>query len=65
VQVGTFDVAQNAQALALRVRALGYAVSVTPGPPYRVRVGGYVDRTTAEKLAANLHTSGFDALLTP
>jgi cell division protein FtsN len=65
VQVGVFAMEQNAEALALRVRALGYAVTVTGGPPYHVRVGGYVDRTTADQLAQNLRSAGFEAFLTP
>ncbi len=65
VQVGAFDERQNADALVLRIRSLGYAASVTDGPPYRVWVGGYLDRTTAERLAEHLKTAGFDAVLTP
>ncbi len=65
VQVGVFALEQNAEALALRVRARGYAVTVTSGPPFHVRVGGYVDRTTAEQLAQDLRKAGFESFLTP
>jgi len=65
VQVGVFAERQNADALLLRLRSLGYAVTLVEGPPYRVWVGGYIDRGTAVRLAQNLHTAGFDAVLTP
>lgn len=65
VQAGSFDEPQNAQALAVRLRSLGYAVSVTAGPPYRVWIGGYFDKTTAERLADNLRNAGFDVTLAP
>ncbi len=61
VQAGSFDVSQDAAALALRLQSRGYAVTVEAGPPYRVRVGGYVDRPTAERLAGILRTQGFPA----
>jgi len=65
VQVGAFDARQNAEALVLRLRALGYAVTLVDGPPYRVWVGGYVDQPTALRLADILGKAGFDAVLTP
>lgn len=65
VQVGAFEQRQDAEALVLRLKSLGYAVTLTDGPPYRVWVGGYLDRATAERLAAYLHARGFDAVLTP
>ncbi|HLW48902.1 MAG TPA: SPOR domain-containing protein [bacterium] len=58
VQVGAFDERQNADALAIRLRAGGYAATVTDGPPFRVWVGGYLDRATAERLAAGLKDLG-------
>jgi cell division septation protein DedD len=65
VQVAGFPELQNAQALALRLRARGYAVTVTDGPPYRVWVGGYLDRATAERLATYLRQSGLSPTLVP
>lgn len=65
VQVGAFEEQQNAEALTLRLRSLGYAVTLTDGPPYRVWVGAYLDRRTAERLAENLRAAGFEATLTP
>jgi cell division protein FtsN len=65
VQVGAFDQRQNAEALRLRIRSLGYAVTVTDGPPFRVWVGAYLDRTTAERLIENLRAAGFEAVLSP
>lgn len=58
VQVGSFDERQNADALAIRLRAGGYAASVTSGPPYRVWVGGYLDQATAQRLADGLKNIG-------
>jgi cell division septation protein DedD len=58
VQVGSFDERQNADALAIRLRAGGYAATVTDGPPYRVWVGGYLDQVTATRLAAGLRDLG-------
>jgi cell division protein FtsN len=58
VQVGSFDERQNADALAIRLRAGGYAASVTNGPPYRVWVGGYLDPVTAQRLADGLKNLG-------
>jgi len=65
VQVADFPERQNADALALQLRARGYAVTVTNGPPYRVWVGGYLDRATAERLAENLRQGGLSATLVP
>jgi cell division septation protein DedD len=58
VQVGSFDERQNADALAIRLRAGGYAATVTNGPPYRVWVGGYLDPVTAQRLADGLKNLG-------
>jgi len=63
--VGAFSERQNAEALVLRLRSVGYAVTLTDGPPYRVWVGGYLDRATAERLAHDLEAGGFEATLTP
>lgn len=60
-QAGSFDAQQEAAALARRLQSRGYAVTVETGPPYRVRVGGYVDEPTAERLAGILRTQGFPA----
>jgi hypothetical protein len=40
-------------------------VTVTDGPPYRVWVGGYLDRATAERLATYLRQSGLSPTLVP
>lgn len=65
MQAGAFVTRQNADALALKLRSLGYAVTVVEGPPFRVWVGGYLDRATAEQLAQHLGDAGFDAVLIP
>jgi phage replication-related protein YjqB (UPF0714/DUF867 family) len=55
----------NAVSLIMRLRGHGYAVTLIDGPLYRVWVGGDLDRTKAERLAANLQAMGFDAALIP
>ena len=66
VQAGSFEDHGNAVSLAVQLRAHGYAVAITEGPLYRVWVGGgYLDRATAEQLASNLRSEGFDATLIP
>lgn len=65
VQVGAFDDRQNAEALRLRFRSMGYAVTVTDGPPFRVWVGAYLDRSTAQRLVEHLRAAGFEAVLSP
>jgi len=65
VQAGAFNDRNSAVSLVTRLRDSGYAVTLVEGPLYRVWVGGYLDRTTAEHLAANLQTAGFDAALIP
>jgi len=66
--VGTFDAREGAQALAHRLQSLGYAAALSGGvggAAYEVRVGGYLDRGTADSLVENLRKAGFDATLTP
>jgi cell division septation protein DedD len=61
VQAGSFENRDGAIDLMARLRNHGYAVALIGGPPYRVWVGGYLDRGTAERLAGNLRAEGFDA----
>jgi cell division protein FtsN len=64
VQAGTFSTWQDAEALSLRLKVLGYAVKVTAdGSLYRVWVGGYLDQPTAQRLVQNLQKVGFEATL--
>jgi len=65
IQAGSFGNRDGAVSLVQQLRDRGYAVTLVEGPPYRVWVGGYLDRATAERLAANLQAAGFDATLTP
>jgi cell division septation protein DedD len=65
VQAGAFDDRDSAASLVKQLRDHGYAVTLVEGPPYRVWVGGYLDRATADRLAANLNQAGFEATLTP
>lgn len=65
VQVGIFNTREDAQALVQRLQSLGYIATAAAGDVYRVWVGGYLDRETAERLAANLRKAGFDAALVP
>lgn len=59
VQVGAFSEAAGAEALATRLRARGFEVTISPGvaagqPRWRVRVGPSPTRDEAEKAAARL-----------
>jgi cell division septation protein DedD len=65
VQAGSFTDRDGAVALVRQLRDRGYAVTLVEGPPYRIWVGGYLDRATAERLAANLQAEGFETSLTP
>lgn len=65
VQVGVFKAREDAQALVQRLQSLGYSATSAEGDVYQVWVGGYFDRETAERLAANLHKAGFESVLVP
>jgi len=65
VQVGVFDKPEDADALVQRLHTLGYVATTSEHDGYRVWVGGYFERETAESLAANLRKAGFDATLVP
>lgn len=65
VQAGTFTAEADADALVKRLQSLGYAATSSDGDVYRVWVGGYFDRETAERLAANLRAAGVNAELVP
>ena len=65
VQAGSFSDRGNAMILMAQLRAHGYAVALVEGTLYRVWVGGYVDRETAERLAGALRSDGFESTLTP
>lgn len=65
VQAGVFGDRDNAATLVKQLRDRGYAVTLVEGPPFRVWVGGYLDRATADRLAANLQAAGFEATVTP
>jgi cell division septation protein DedD len=65
VQAGVFNARDDAQTLVRRLESLGYAAASAEDDVYRVWVGGYLDRETAERLAANLRRAGFDAALEP
>jgi DedD protein len=65
VQVGAFSSQADADALVRRLQSLGYIATVAGGNGYRVWVGGYFDRETAERLADNLRKLGFNPELQP
>jgi len=65
VQTGAFASRDNALSLLGRLRDRGYAATMKDGQVFRVWVGGYLDRTTAKRLAENLEADGFQATLTP
>ncbi len=65
MQAGVFDSAQEADALARRLQKDGYSTTISKDAPYRVWVGGYLDRPTAEQLIRNLQQVGFTATMVP
>jgi len=65
IQVGAFVRLDNAQDRVRRLRSHGYTVTLVDGDPYRVLVGGYLDRPAAERLMARVRADGFEAALEP
>ena len=63
IQVGAFVRLDNAEDRVRRLRSRGYTVTLVDGEPYRVLVGGYLDRAAAERLVAHVRADGFDAAL--
>lgn len=64
VQAGAFSEHDSAASLLMRLKGRGYAATLVAGKLYRVWVGGYLDRATAERLASSLRADGFEATLT-
>lgn len=58
---GEYQDRAPAEAAAAYLRRRGYAVHIVPGQPYGVRVGGFLDRATADRLATALRSFGLDA----
>jgi cell division septation protein DedD len=63
VQLGVFASRENAERLALDVRAKGFKVSVSPVTSgrrklFRVRVGPTADRSAAQELQGRLKAAG-------
>jgi len=68
VQLGSFASRANADRLAKKVRAQGFAVSVSQGSSgrlYRVRVGPAHDRAAAGDLAQQLRAHGHGGAIVP
>ena len=68
VQLGSFGSRANAERLAKKVRAQGFAVSVSQGSSghlYRVRVGPAHDRAAAGELAQQLRAHGHSGAIVP
>jgi cell division septation protein DedD len=68
VQLGSFASRANAERLAKKVHAQGFAVSVSQGSSgrlYRVRVGPAHDRTAAGELAQQLRAHGHSGTIVP
>jgi len=68
VQLGSFGSRANAERLAKKVRAQGFAVSVSQGSSgrlYRVRVGPAHDRAAAGDLAQQLRAHGHGGAIVP
>lgn len=65
VQCGAFGVKGNADALAAKLKAAGYATyMVKVGTLYKVQVGAFGVKANATKLAAELKAKGFDTFIT-
>ncbi|HKX16947.1 MAG TPA: SPOR domain-containing protein [bacterium] len=65
VQVGAFLTPDDARPVVKRLESLGYAAALAGHEGYEVWVGGYLDRDTAERLAADVRRAGFNAVLVP
>jgi hypothetical protein len=63
VQVGVFASRDEAAAVSDQLKRLGYASRVAGTGPFVVRVGGYLDEPTAERLLVNVRSRGFSAEL--
>jgi cell division protein FtsN len=66
VQTGSFDAAENAQALADALRRRGYSTSMRSERDgdktvYKVQIGAYRSRAAADKAAQELQSSGYPA----
>ena len=60
VQVGAFSAKSGAEKVAAEFKGKGYAVTVTPGPTFRVWIGPYPKRA-AEQIASRVRQEGKDA----
>jgi DedD protein len=65
VQAGAFKQRQYADTLMQELRARGYTVTLVEDSLLRVWVGPAMSRAAAERLAANLRSIGFEAILNP
>ena len=64
VQIGAFNVLENARKLVQTLQSRGYSgrlVELGEPPRYRVWTGDFPDRASAERLAARLRATGFEA----
>lgn len=63
VEVSVSQDPAQADVVAEDLQRRGYAAHAGSGPASGVRVGGWLDRPTAERLVAQLSAAGFDAAL--
>jgi cell division septation protein DedD len=64
VQIGAFNVLENARELVRTLDSRGYSsrvVELNERPRYRVWAGDFPDRSSAERLAARLRATGLEA----
>lgn len=54
MQIDAFSSKTNADRQAAGLKAKGYTALVTPGPPFKVRVGPFSQKAAAEQAAARL-----------
>lgn len=64
VQTGAFSKRSNADALAAKLKAVGYDTYIVQMDNlYKVQVGAYSQKSNAENMMAKLKTAGFDAFI--
>lgn len=62
-QVAAYDSQDEAERLAKRLKDRGYETRVSPGKPFRVRIGWYARRDEAVELVAKLKAAKIDAFV--
>lgn len=66
VQVGAFNVKENADAMLAKVKAAGFDTFMVQNADgvYKIQVGAYSEKANADAMSAKLHAAGFDNFIT-